>query len=502
MDNAVSGLKQERQSVKSKYEVQHFINGHTVSSQGRKLDIYNPATGLVSGFLNVADLKTVDQAVQAAKAAFPAWSAVTPAQRAKILFRYRALLEENREQLLHCITKEHGKTLSEAQGSLQRGMDVVDFACGIPNHLKSDYASDVGTGVDCYSLHQPIGVCVGITPFNFPAMIPLWMFPMAIACGNTFVLKPSEKDPSCALRMVELAREAGVPDGVVNLVNGDKETVEALITHEDVKAVSFVGSTAIAEHIYTTATAHHKRVQAFGGAKNHCIVMPDADLDQAAEALVTAAYDCAGERCMAISVVVTVGDQVADKLIEKMKPRITNLRIGPGDLSGVQMGPLVTQQHLDKVKSYIEIGKQEGATLVIDGSDYKPKDYENGFFMGGCLFDRVTSTMRIYREEIFGPVLCVVRVPDFNTALKLINEHEYGNGTAIFTNDGYTAKTFAEKVQVGMVGVNVPVPVPVAYHSFGGWKRSIFSDIGMYGQEAVRFYTQLKTVTQRWFNKS
>ncbi|VVC77025.1 Putative 3-oxopropanoate dehydrogenase [Aquicella siphonis] len=483
------------------YTVPHFIGGKKLLPQGRTLDIYNPATGSVIGQVGVANSHTVDQAVQAAKSAFISWSGTTPPQRAKILFRFKTLLEQNRDQLIRYITQEHGKTLSEAQGSLQRGMDVVDFTCGIPSHLKSAYAGDVGTGVDSYSLYQPLGVCVGITPFNFPAMIPLWMFPMAIACGNTFVLKPSEKDPSCALRMVELAKEAGVPEGVVNLVNGDRETVDALITHPDVKAVSFVGSSTVAEHVYTTATAHHKRAQAFGGAKNHCVVMPDADLDQAAQALVTAAYDCAGERCMAISVVIAVGDQVADKLVEKMKPLITNLKIGPGSKAEVQMGPLVTREHLEKVKSYINIGKQEGATLVVDGSEYKPAEHRQGFFMGGCLFDHVKPGMRIYNEEIFGPVLSVVRVPDFETALQLINDHEYGNGTAIFTNDGYTARTFADKVQVGMVGVNVPVPVPVAYHSFGGWKRSIFSDIGMYGNDAIRFYTKLKTVTQRWFAK-
>lgn len=481
------------------YDVPQFINGQKVSTQGRKLDLYNPATGAVIGHVDVANKQTVDRAINAAKTAFASWSATTPPQRAKILFRFKALIEQNKDQLTKLITQEHGKTLSEAMGSLQRGLDVVDFTCGIPNHLKSGYAGDVGTGVDSYALTQPLGVCVGITPFNFPAMIPLWMFPMAIACGNTFVLKPSEKDPSCSFRLVELAKEAGVPDGVVNLVNGDKETVDALLTNPDVKAVSFVGSSAVAEHVYKTASAQNKRVQAFGGAKNHCIVMPDADLDQAAEALVTAAYDCAGERCMAISVVLAVGDQVADKLIEKMKPRIANLKIGPGSTAGIEMGPLVTHQHWEKVKSYVELGKQEGAKLIVDGSQYKPKDFPNGFYMGGCLFDDVKPSMRIYREEIFGPVLSVVRVPDFETALQLINDHEYGNGTAIFTRDGYTARTFADKVQVGMVGINVPVPVPVAYHSFGGWKRSIFSDIGMYGHEAIRFYTKLKTVTQRWF---
>ncbi len=499
VQEAQDSMEIKHKDTEKGYEVPHFINGRQVKTQDRKLELYNPATGAVIGHVDVANHEIVAQAVNAAKAAFPAWSAMTPPQRAKILFRFKTLIEQNKDSLARLITQEHGKTLNEAMGSLQRGFDVVDFTCGIPSHLKSAYASDVGTGVDSFALTQPLGVCAGITPFNFPAMIPLWMFPMAIACGNTFVLKPSEKDPSCALRLVELAKEAGVPDGVVNLVNGDKETVDALLTNPDIKAVSFVGSSAVAEHVYKAASAQNKRVQAFGGAKNHCIVMPDADLDQAADALVTAAYDCAGERCMAISVVVAVGDQVADKLIEKMKPRIVNLKIGPGTTPGVEMGPLVTRQHWEKVKSYVELGKQEGAKLIVDGSQYKSKEQPNGFYMGGCLFDHVKPGMRIYREEIFGPVLSVVRVPDFETALQLINDHEYGNGTAIFTRDGYTARTFADKVQVGMVGINVPVPVPVAYHSFGGWKRSIFSDIGMYGNEAIRFYTKLKTVTQRWF---
>ena len=481
------------------YEVPHIINGRHVTRPGRKLSIYNPASGTVSGHVSVADSKTVDQAISTAKAQFPIWSAVTPVQRARILFRFKTLLEQNRDSLARIINQEHGKTISEAHASLQRGIDVVEYACGIPNHLKGSYSADVGTDVDCYSLHQPLGVCVGITPFNFPAMIPLWMFPMAIACGNTFVLKPSERDPSCSVRLVDLAKEAGVPDGVLNIVHGDKETVDALITHPDVKAVSFVGSSPIAEYVRNTAAAHQKRVQAFGGAKNHCIVMPDADLNVAADAIVTAAYDCAGERCMAISVVVAVGDQVADELIKKMKPLIEKIKIGPGNSPDVIMGPLVTQQHLEKVKSYIETGKKEGAKLIVDGSAYKPKENTDGFFMGCCLFDQVKPSMHIYREEIFGPVLSVVRVPDYATAVKLINEHEYGNGTAIFTRDGYAARTFAEEVQAGMVGINVPVPVPVAFQSFGGWKRSVFADIGMYGSEAVRFYTKLKTVTQRWY---
>lgn len=484
------------------YQVQHFINGRLVTSEGRALEIFNPATGDVIGQTMVADSKTVNAAVYAAQEAFLSWSATTPAQRAKILFRYKALLEQHMDELAKLVTQEHGKTMAESLGSIQRGMDVLDYACGIPNHLKSHFTENVANGIDSYSLYQPLGVCVGITPFNFPAMIPLWMFPMAIACGNTFILKPSEKDPSCSIRLAELAREAGVPNGVLNVIQGDKEVVEALIVHPEVKAVSFVGSSNAAEHVYKTATSYNKRVQAFGGAKNHCIVMPDADLDQAAEAIVTSAYGSAGERCMAISVVVAVGNTIADALINKMRERIERLKIGPGTLSDTDVGPLITAAHLERVKLYVDSGKNEGAVLLIDGSKYKNENAPKGFFMGATLFDQVTPSMRIYRDEIFGPVLSVMRVNDFTSALQLINEHEYGNGTAIFTRDGYIAKQFAEKVQAGMVGINVPVPVPAAYHSFGGWKRSIFSDIGMYGTEAIRFYTRLKTITQRWFPRT
>ena len=482
----------------SRSEIPQWINGNPTKLKGRKLEIYDPVQGKMIRQVGVADQSVVNQAVASASSAFQTWGLTTPAQRAKILFRFKALLDQNVKQLAQLVTEEHGKILDEAIGSVQRGIEVVDFICGIPNHLKGEFAEQASLGIDVYSMHQPLGVCAGITPFNFPAMIPLWMFPMAIACGNTFVLKPSEKDPSCSIRLVELARDAGVPDGVVNVIHGDKETVEALLTHPDIKAISFVGSSSIAEHVYKTASANHKRVQAFGGAKNHCLVMEDADLDQAADALVAAAFGSAGERCMAISVVLAV-DSVADTLIQKMKPKIEHLRFGSGLEKEVDVGPLVTEAHWHRVQSYIELGKKEGAKLIIDGSQYKPDQHKNGFFMGACLFDHVNPSMRIYREEIFGPVLCIVRVPDFETALKLIDEHEYGNGTAIFTRDGYTARTFAEKVQVGMVGINVPVPVPVAYHSFGGWKRSIFSDIGMYGSEGIRFYTKLKTVTQRWF---
>lgn len=481
------------------YEVPHFINGQSVSHQGEALNLYNPAEGKTAGFVNVADKKVVDEAVNAAKLAFSSWSMTPPAQRAKILFKFKGLLDQNIEDLAKLITREHGKTLIEAMGSIQRGIDVVDFTCGIPFHLKGSFAEEVAAGMDSYSLHQPLGVCAGITPFNFPAMIPLWMFPMAIACGNTFVLKPSEKDPSCSIRLVELATEAGVPKGVVNVVQGNKQTVDALLTHPDIKAMSFVGSTAIAEYVYKTGTANNKRVQAFGGAKNHCIVMPDADLNRAVDSIVLAAYGSAGERCMAISVVIAVGDQIADELIKRMKSSIEKLKVGSGFTENIDIGPLVTQAHWERVKAYIDLGKQEGAKLIIDGSEFKPKGLEKGYFMGASLFDHVKPSMRIYQEEIFGPVLCIVRVPNFEKALELINEHEYGNGTAIYTSDGYTARMFVEKVQVGMVGVNVPIPVPVAYHSFGGWKRSIFADIGMYGTESVRFYTKLKTVTQRWF---
>ncbi|RDI42569.1 CoA-acylating methylmalonate-semialdehyde dehydrogenase [Aquicella lusitana] len=484
------------------YDVPHIINGQPIVIKERNLNIYNPATGEVIGHVGVADQLLVDKAVKAAQSAFETWSTTPPPQRAKILFQYKFLLDQNIDQLAKLVTQEHGKTLAEAKASVQRGIDVVDYTCGIPNHLKGSFAEEVAKDMDCYSLHQPLGVCAGITPFNFPAMIALWMFPMAIACGNTFILKPSEKDPSCSVRLIELAMEAGVPKGVINLVHGDKETVDVLLMHPGIKAISFVGSSAVAEHVHQTATIHNKRVQAFGGAKNHCIVMPDADPDQVADALVTSAYGSAGERCMALSVATIIGEKFTDALIAKMKPRIEQLKIGPGTEAGVEMGPLVTQQHWERVKSYIDIGKQEGATLVVDGSEYKPKNFESGFFMGGTLFDHVKPSMRIYREEIFGPVLSIVRTPDLNTALKLVNEHEYGNGTAIFTRDGYAARTFAEKVQAGMVGINVPVPVPVAYQSFGGWKRSIFSDIGMYGSEAVRFYTKLKTVTQRWFPRT
>jgi malonate-semialdehyde dehydrogenase (acetylating)/methylmalonate-semialdehyde dehydrogenase len=484
------------------YQVTHFINGQLVSAKERTLNITNPATGDVIGQVAMADKNRVEQAILAAKNAFITWSAMTPLRRARILFQYKILLEKNIDVLAKLITQEHGKTLADARGSVQRGIEVVEFVCGIPYHLKGSYAEEVATEVDSYSIRQPLGVCVGITPFNFPAMIPLWMFPMAIACGNTFVLKPSEKDPSCSIKLAELIKEAGIPDGVVNVVQGDQEAVEVLLTHPDVKAVSFVGSTSVAEKVYQTAVTHGKRAQAFGGAKNHCVIMPDADLDQAVDALIGAAYGSAGERCMAISVAVAVGDYLADKLVTELKPRVQQLKIGPGNLSETEMGPLITKQHYERVKSYVDLGVKEGAELVVDGRDFKLSDYKNGFYLGGCLFDKVKTNMRIYKEEIFGPVLSVVRVPDLESAIKLVSEHEYGNGTAIFTRDGYVSRTFASKVQVGMIGINVPIPVPVAYQTFGGWKRSVFGDIPMHNIDGVRFYTKIKTITQRWLKNA
>lgn len=478
------------------YKIPHYIQGKRITSDPSQ-NIFNPATGEVIGQVALANQNVVDQAVAAAKKAFPTWSTTTPLKRARMLFTLKTLLEKHSEELAQLVTQEHGKTLVDARGSVQRGIDVVEFVCGIPQLLKGSFSENVATDMDCFSVRQALGVCVGITPFNFPVMIPLWMFPMAIACGNTFILKPSEKDPSCSIRLAELAGEAGIPPGVLNVIQGDKIAVDALLMHPDVKAVSFVGSTPVAEYVHQTATQQGKRVAAFGGAKNHGVVMPDADLDQVVDAIVGAAYGSAGERCMAISVVVAVGDQVADALIKKIKPRVEQLKIGAGTQETVEMGPLISQAHVDRVKSYIELGEQEGATLIVDGRQLKK---EKGFFLGGTLFDHVKPHMRIYREEIFGPVLSIVRVPDLHYAIKIINEHDYGNGTAIFTQDGNAARSFSHQVEVGMVGINIPIPVPVAYHSFGGWKRSIFSDIPMHGQEGVHFYTKVKTITQKWLH--
>jgi malonate-semialdehyde dehydrogenase (acetylating)/methylmalonate-semialdehyde dehydrogenase len=479
--------------------VGHLIAGQAVTgSSGRHADVFDPATGQVTKQVALANRQEVEAAVAAAAAAFPAWSATPAARRARVMFKFKALLETHADELAALITSEHGKVLSDAAGSLARGIENVDFASAIPQLQKGEFSESVGAGIDSYTLRQPLGVCVGITPFNFPAMVPLWMFPLAVSTGNTFILKPSERDPSCGMRLAELAHQAGLPPGVLNVVNGDKEAVEALITHPGVAAVSFVGSTPVAEYIHRTATSHGKRVQALGGAKNHAVVMPDADLDQAADALMGAAYGSAGERCMAISVGVAVGDGVADALVGKLEERLARLQVRPGTDPRADMGPLVTKEHLAKVRGYVDLGVKEGATLVVDGRDLKVSGGEGGYFLGGCLFDRVTAGMRIYREEIFGPVLSIVRVATAEQALQLVNQHEYGNGTAIFTRDGGVAREFVNRVQAGMVGVNVPIPVPVGTHSFGGWKRSLFGDHAIYGAEGVHFYTRLKTVTSRW----
>jgi malonate-semialdehyde dehydrogenase (acetylating)/methylmalonate-semialdehyde dehydrogenase len=479
--------------------INHFVGGQEVAGKsGRFGDVFNPATGEVQAKVALASKAEVDAAVKVAAEAFPKWSATPPLIRARVMFRFKQLLEENMDQMAQIVTSEHGKVLSDAKGSITRGLEVVEFATGIPHLLKADYCENVGTNVDSYSIRQALGVVAGITPFNFPAMVPMWMFPIALACGNTFILKVSERDPSAANFMAELLKKAGLPDGVLNVVHGDKEAVDAILTNPDIQAVSFVGSTPIAEYIYHTGSAHNKRVQALGGAKNHMIVMPDADMDLATDALMGAGYGSAGERCMAISVAVAVGDKVGDTLIDKLAPRVRGLKVAPGTDPEAEMGPLVTKQHFDKVKGYVDLGVQEGAKLVVDGRTLKLQGYENGYFLGGCLFDNVQPHMRVYKEEIFGPVLSVVRVPDYNAAVKLVNDHEYGNGTAIFTRDGDAAREFASKIKVGMVGINVPIPVPMAFNSFGGWKRSLFGDHHMHGPEGVRFYTKLKTVTSRW----
>jgi malonate-semialdehyde dehydrogenase (acetylating)/methylmalonate-semialdehyde dehydrogenase len=445
----------------------------------------------------LASAEEAREAVAAAQKAFPEWAAQTPHARAPQMFRYKELIERNMDRLATLISSEHGKVKADAIGSVMRGLEVVEFACGVPHLLKGEYSDNVGRGLDMYSMRQPLGVCVGITPFNFPARAPMWMYPIAVACGNAFILKPSEKDPSTALLLAELMLEAGAPAGVLNVLNGDMVAVDALLADPDVAAVSFVGSTPIAQHVYETCARHGKRVQAMGGAKNHMVVMPDADMGQAVDALMGAAYGSAGERCLAVSVAVAVG-QAGDALLERLKPRVEALKVGPSLDPESEMGPLVTREHLAKVKGYVDLGVQEGATLAVDGRDFRLQGYENGYFMGGTVFDRVTPEMRIYKEEIFGPVLSVMRAPDFEAALKLPSEHEFGNGVAIFTRDGDAARDFANRVQVGMVGVNVPIPVPLAFHSFGGWKRSAFGDMNQHGPEGVRFYTRVKTVTSRW----
>jgi malonate-semialdehyde dehydrogenase (acetylating)/methylmalonate-semialdehyde dehydrogenase len=479
-------------------EVHHWVNGQTLTgSSGRFGDVFNPASGMLQAKVALATPAEVDTAVAAAAAAFPTWSAQPPLRRARVLFRFREIFEQRLDEVAALLTSEHGKVFSDARGEATRGLEVVEFATGIPQLLKGEFTEQVGPGIDSWSVRQPLGVVAGITPFNFPAMVPMWMFPIALACGNTFVLKPSERDPSASLLLADMLKEAGLPDGVFNVVHGDKVAVDALLAHPTVQAISFVGSTPIAEYVYREGTKHGKRVQALGGAKNHMIVMPDADLDQAADALVGAAYGSAGERCMAISVAVTVGNATADALLGKLEQRIKGLQMDDGMKEGAELGPLVTKTHLEKVTGYVQLGKEEGAQLVVDGRE-NALTKGQGFFLGACLFDHVKPEMRIYREEIFGPVLGVVRVNNFETALKMINEHEYGNGTSIFTRDGDTARDFVHRVQVGMVGVNVPIPVPMAFHSFGGWKRSLFGDHSVYGPEGVRFYTRLKTVTSRW----
>ncbi|MCC7546368.1 MAG: CoA-acylating methylmalonate-semialdehyde dehydrogenase [Burkholderiales bacterium] len=478
--------------------IHHWVNGQEVAgASGRHGDVYNPSLGRVSGRVPYASSGEVADAVAIAHAAFPRWAATPPLRRARVMFRFKELIEQNMESLARLISSEHGKVVSDARGEVTRGLEVVEFACGIPHLLKGEYSEQVGTGVDSFSVRQPLGVCAGITPFNFPTMVPMWMFPVALACGNSFVLKPSERDPSASVFLAKLLKEAGLPDGVFNVMHGEKEAVDALLHDPRIAAISFVGSTPIAEYIYRTGTASGKRVQALGGAKNHLVVMPDADLDQAVDALTGAAYGSAGERCMAISVAVAVGG-VADALVERLAQRARGLKINEGSDEQAEMGPLVTRAHLDKVTGYVGKGVEEGAQLVVDGRGVRVPGYEEGFFLGGCLFDHVRPQMSIYKEEIFGPVLAVVRVPDFDSAVNLINAHEYGNGVSLFTRDGDAAREFSMRVQIGMVGINVPIPVPMAFHSFGGWKRSLFGDHYVHGPEGVRFYTHLKTVTTRW----
>jgi malonate-semialdehyde dehydrogenase (acetylating)/methylmalonate-semialdehyde dehydrogenase len=478
--------------------VTHLIHGELTTGTGRSADVFNPSTGAATKQVALADRATVQLAIDSAKSAFPAWRNTPPAKRAQVMFRFKQLLEQNEATIAQLISEEHGKTIEDAVGELKRGIENVEFACAAPEILKGEYSRNVGPNIDAWSDMQPIGVVAGITPFNFPAMVPLWMYPLAIVCGNCFILKPSERDPSSTLYIAQLLQEAGLPKGVLNVVHGDKEAVDALIEAPEVKALSFVGSTPIAEYIYSEGTQRGKRVQALGGAKNHAVLMPDADLDNAVSALMGAAYGSCGERCMAISVAVCVGDQIADALVEKIVPQIKALKIGAGTQCGLDMGPLVTGAARDKVKGYIDAGVAQGASLVVDGRDLVVAGNENGFFVGGTLFDKVTPEMTIYTDEIFGPVLCIVRVGSLEAAMQLINDHEYGNGTCIFTRDGEAARLFCDEIEVGMVGVNVPLPVPVSYHSFGGWKRSLFGDLHAYGPDGVRFYTRKKAITQRW----
>lgn len=478
--------------------ISHYINGLVVTvADARRQAVFNPASGLEIAQVEFADQQLVDQAVASAKAAWPAWSETAPLRRARVMFKFKELLEQHQEKLAAMITHEHGKIFSDAMGEVTRGIEVVEFACGLPQLLKTQFSDNIGGGIDNWNIRQSLGVTVGITPFNFPFMVPMWMAPLAIACGNSFILKPSERDPSASLLIADLLQQAGLPDGVFNVVHGDKVAVDALLAHPDVAAVSFVGSTPIAEYIHTEASRLGKRVQALGGAKNHLVVMPDANLDQAVDALIGAAYGSAGERCMAISVAVAVGE-IADALVAKLKPRVEALKIGDGMAQDVEMGPVISAAHKAKIESLIGSGVEQGAHLIVDGRGLQVAGHEQAYFIGGSLFDHVQEGMRIHSEEIFGPVLCVVRVPDFSAALDLINRHEFGNGVSLYTADGNTAREFSRRVQVGMVGINVPIPVPMAWHSFGGWKRSLFGDMHAYGEEGIRFYTRYKSIMQRW----
>ncbi len=480
------------------HEHTHYINGkHVKGTSGRFGDVYNPTKGEVASICPLASKAETEAAISAAEQAFPEWSRTSVVKRSRILMKYLELCNAHKDELAELLSNEHGKVFEDAKGSVQRGIEVIEFAIGLPHAMKGEFSDNVSTGIDMYSMLKPLGVCVGITPFNFPAMVPMWMFVMAIGCGNTFVLKPSEKDPSVPLRLAELFEEAGLPKGVLNVVNGDKEAVDTLLTDHRNQAISFVGSTDIAKYIYSTAAANGKRCQAMGGAKNHMVIMPDADLDMVTDALIGAGYGSAGERCMAISAAVAVGN-VGDKLVEMLKPRVEEIRVGPSMDPASEMGPLVTKAHFDKVKGYIDLGVKEGADLVVDGREVSIQGYEKGFFMGASLFDKVTPTMKSYQDEIFGPVLQVLRADSFDEAIRLPSKHRYGNGTSIFTADGDAAREYADKVQVGMVGINVPIPVPLAFHTFGGWKDSAFGDINQHGMEGVRFWTKTKTVTSRW----
>jgi malonate-semialdehyde dehydrogenase (acetylating) / methylmalonate-semialdehyde dehydrogenase len=480
-------------------EIGHFVDGREVPGQSSRFgDVFDPNTGQVQARVALATHAEVKHAIAVAAAAQPAWAATNPQRRARVMFRFLELVNRHYDTLAALLSSEHGKTIPDSRGDIQRGLEVVEFSCGIPHLMKGEYTSAAGPGIDLYSMRQPLGVVAGITPFNFPAMIPMWKFAPAIACGNAFILKPSERDPSVPMQLAALMVEAGLPPGILNVINGDKEAVDTLLTDPRIQGIGFVGSSAIAEYVYSTGCANGKRVQCFGGAKNHLIVMPDADLDQAVDALIGAGYGSAGERCMAVSVAVPVGENTADALMRKLIPRVESLKIGPSSDPQADYGPLVTRTHLDRVKDYVDLGVKEGAKLVVDGRGFKLQGYENGHFMGGCLFDDVTPEMRIYKEEIFGPVLCVVRAKDYEEAVRLPSDHSYGNGVAIFTRDGDTARDFAERVNTGMVGVNFAIPVPLSYYTFGGWKRSGFGDLNQHGPDSIRFYTKTKTVTSRW----